>query len=315
MSNKTLLKLLKIRQNRLLEEAERYNWDANARPSQRIPKGNWRIWVILAGRGFGKTRTGAETIRAWVQQGVCRRLALVGETEADTRRVMVEGDSGILNVHPPGDRPVYKSSCQEILWSNGAKAMCFSGDAYEQLRGPQFDGAWVDELAKFKSPQAVWDQLMFGLRLGHFPRVVVTTTPRPLKFLKDLLKSPDAVTTKGSTFENVKNLSGTFLTYMRDHYEHTRLGRQELYADVLEDQRRALWSRDMVEKAKESYKEIPLQRVVIAIDPAVTAGKNSDETGLLAVGLNLQGVGVGRIFLSKQLPPCGRSEPLTPIIV
>lgn len=287
-----LLGLLKKEKKRKLEESLRYDWQRVARENQLPQKGDWRVWLILAGRGFGKTRTGAETLRQWVGQGLCRRLALIGETEVETRQVMVEGPSGLLAVHPLAERPLYEPSKRLLSWPNGAIATCYSAEAYEQLRGPQFDGAWIDELAKFREGEKVWDQLMFGLRLGLNPRVIVTTTPRNTKLLKRLVKDPEVVLTKGSTFENAKNLAKPFLDYIRHHYEKHWLGRQEIYAEFVEKTEGALWTPSLLERARESFQRIPLHRIVIAIDPAVSHGTNSDETGIIVAGLNDRGIGV-----------------------
>jgi phage terminase large subunit-like protein len=258
--------------------------------------------LIIAGRGFGKTRTGAETLRQWVGQGVCQRLALIAETEAEARQVMVEGSSGLLAVHPRAERPLYEPSKRLLSWPNGAIATCFSAEAYEQLRGPQFDGAWIDELAKFREGEKVWDQLMFGLRLGKNPRVIVTTTPRPTKLLKKLVKDPEVVLTKGSTFENAKNLAKPFLDYIRCHYEKRWLGRQEIYGDFVEDKEGALWTPALLERAREAFQNIPLRRVVIAIDPAVSHGVKSDETGIIVAGITTEGTGVVLEDLSLKGP-------------
>ncbi len=301
---KKLLTLLQAEKRRRIQEASRYEWLKWARKTQLPPPGKWRIWLILAGRGFGKTRTGAETIRHWIRTGVCRRIALIGETEAETRRVMVEGSSGLLAVHPPSERPVYTASKGEISWPNGAIATCFSAEAYEHLRGPQFDGAWVDELAKFREGQHVWDQLMFALRLGSSPRAIVTTTPRPGGVLKTLLKNGDVAITRGSTFENAKNLAKPFLDYVRLHYGKSWLGRQELYGDLIEAQEESLWTPPLLERARAAYrKDTPLHRLIIAVDPAVTHGKKSDETGIIAAGLTHEGIGVILEDLSLKGPP------------
>jgi len=302
-SLKKLLSFFQKEKRRRKQETLRYVWRKWARPNQLMPEGNWRIWLILAGRGFGKTRTGAETLRQWIQDGIYRRIALVAETEAEARHVMVEGPSGLLAVHPPSERPLYEPSKRQLTWPNGAIATCFSAEAYEQLRGPQFDGAWVDELAKFRENEKVWDQLMFGLRLGQNPRVIVTTTPRPIKLLKKLIKAPDVVVTKGSTFENAKNLAKPFLDYIRIHYEKSWLGRQELYADLIEANRGSLWTPPLLERARSSYKDVPLHRLVIAIDPAVSHGAQSDETGIIAAGMTTEGVGVVLEDLSLKGPP------------
>jgi len=300
---KKLLELFKREKKRRRQEALRYDWAQTARVNQLPPPGDWRVWLILAGRGFGKTRTGAETLRQWVGQGLCRRLALIAQTEAEVRQVMVEGSSGLLAVHPPSERPLYEPSKRSLSWPNGAIATCFSAEAYEQLRGPQFDGAWIDELAKFREDEKVWDQLMFGLRLGQNPRVIVTTTPRPTKLLKRLIKDPDVVLTKGSTFENAKNLAKPFLDYICRHYEKRWLGRQEIYADFVEEKEGALWTPSLLEKARESFQSVPLQRIVIAIDPAVSHGLKSDETGIIAAGLTAEGIGVVLEDLSLKSPP------------
>jgi len=307
MVNTTLLKkflnILKKERDRRKALLSAYDWLKQARPKQLPPPGDWRIWLIMAGRGFGKTRTGAETLRGWVQQGLCRRLALIGETEIETRQVMIEGSSGLLAVHPPHERPLYEPSKRQLTWPNGTIANCFSAEAYESLRGPQFDGAWVDELAKFPEGEKVWDQLMFGLRLGQKPRVIVTTTPRPTSLIKRLLKNPKTCLTKGSTFENAKNLAQPFLEYMREHYEKSWLGRQELYADLIEEREGTLWTPSLLEKARNAYEETPLKRVVVAIDPAVSHGNQSDETGMIVAGLTSQGRGVVLADLSLKAAP------------
>ncbi len=271
-------------------DPDQYCWEKQARPSQRLPQGNWYAWLILAGRGFGKTRTGAETIRSWVLSGQAKRIALIGATEDEVRQIMIEGESGLLSVHAPEERPYYMPSRKLLVWPNGACARIFSGAKPDQLRGPQFDGAWIDELAKFPEPEALWQQLNFSLRLGKSPKVVITTTPRPLKLLKTLLEreGQDVVLTRGSSFENKENLSPTFLKMMETTYAGTRLGAQELYGEILESVEGALWCYDQMEEARiQSAPE--LARIVVAVDPAVTAGEESDETGLVVAGLSEDG--------------------------
>lgn len=297
-----LLYLFGKEKQRREKENSCFQWQKWARTNQIPPDGNWRVWLILAGRGFGKTRTGAETLRHWIQKGLCRRLALVAETEAEVRQVMVEGSSGLLAVHPPSEKPLYEPSKRQITWQNGALATCFSAEAYEQLRGPQFDGAWVDELAKFREGEKVWDQLMFGLRLGQDPRVIVTTTPRPTKLMKKLVKDPDVIVTKGSTFENAKNLAKPFLDYIRRQYEKSWLGRQELYADFIEAKEGTLWTPQLLERARNSFQDVLLKRLVIAVDPAVSHGRRSDETGIIAAGITTEGIGVVLEDLSLKGP-------------
>jgi phage terminase large subunit-like protein len=236
---------------------ERYQWDLIARDSQKLPfgdwPGGWQVWLILAGRGFGKTRTGAETIRQWVFQKNCRRLALVAESERDARQVMVEGVSGLLAVHPPHERPDFYPSRGELIWPNGAIATLFSAEAYERLRGPQFDGAWVDELAKFPHVEQVWDQLMFGLRLGKNPQVIVTTTPRPLPLIERLMEAKTTVLTRGSSYDNIQNLAPTFVTQVLERYKNTPLGAQEIFAEIVHHHQQALWTPSMIRYVKPSY--------------------------------------------------------------
>ncbi|MCL6640250.1 MAG: terminase family protein, partial [Candidatus Rokubacteria bacterium] len=195
-----------------------YDWRFWARPEQLPPEGDWRVWLLLAGRGFGKTRTGAEWVRAQVESGRCGRLALVAPTAADVRDVMVEGESGILAVSPPWFRPVYEPSKRRLTWPNGAIATTYSADEPDRLRGPQHDGAWCDEIASWKYPEA-WDMLMFGLRLGRDPRVVVTTTPKPVRLVRDLLALPTTAVTRGSTYDNAENLAPAFLEQIIRKYE------------------------------------------------------------------------------------------------
>lgn len=262
----------------------KYNWEAIARPEQLLPPGNWRTWLILAGRGFGKTRAGAEAIRAWVKSGKCKRIAFISETEADVRNVMIEGISGILSISPPFERPKYYSSHNKLVWPNGAEAHVFSADRYDQLRGPQFDGAWVDELAKFRHPQETWDQLSFSLRLSDNPQCIVTTTPRPIDLIKNLLKEEEVIVTRGSTFDNAANLSPKFLESIKKCYEGTRMGMQELYGELCSYMEGALWTQIQLERLKVAQAPL-LQRIVVAIDPATTSHTASDETGIVVVGL------------------------------
>lgn len=229
-----------------LEQKASSDWQQIARPSQQLPKGDWTVWLILAGRGFGKTRTGAEAILQWVRTQKCHTVALVGETEDEVRRVMIEGESGILTISPENERPKYTICKGELLWPWGAKGLIYTAENYEKLRGAQFDGAWVDELAKFRNTQHVWDQMMFGLRLGLHPQVVVTTTPRPLLLLEKIMQDPTTHVTRGSTYENKDNLSPLFVNQILKAYEGTRLGAQEIYAEFLLDRPGALWRRDLI---------------------------------------------------------------------
>jgi len=263
-----------------------------ARASQLPPAGAWRAWLLLAGRGFGKSRTGAEQVREWVWLDGYRRLALVGPTAADVRDVMVEGESGLLSVGPPQFRPRYEPSKRRLTWPNGAIATTYSADEPERLRGPQHDAAWCDELAVWRYPEA-WDMLMFGLRLGRDPRVVITTTPKPGKLIRELLAAPTTVVTRGSSYENRDNLAEAFFGQIVRKYEGTRLGRQELNAEILDDVPGALWTRGLLEELRwPAAKELPdFSRVVVAIDPAVTSGEEADETGIVVAARDYGGRG------------------------
>lgn len=264
-----------------------YHWPFWARDNQLSPEGDWRVWLILAGRGFGKTRTGAEWVRARVQQGRTRRLALVGPTAADVRDVMVEGESGIMAVCPPSERPNYEPTKRRLTWPNGAVATLFSADEPERLRGPQHDSCWCDELGAWRRPEA-WDMLLLGLRIGTDPQAVVTTTPRPTKIIKELARHPTTRVTVGSSYENRANLAPAFYEAIVRRYEGTRLGRQELLAEILEDNPYALWQRDQIDATR--VEGAPdMVRVVVGLDPAVTADEDSAETGIVVAGIGDDG--------------------------
>src|SRR6056297_2688963 len=274
------------------EEAEAllYDWSFWAREKQMPPAGSaWLTWLIMAGRGFGKTRTGAEFVRWCVETRGYKRVALVGRTAADVRDVMVEGESGLLSIFSADDRPHYEPSKRRITFSNGAIATTYSGDKPDQLRGPQHDLAWCDELAAWRYPDA-WDQLQFGLRLGDRPLSVVTTTPRPTKLIKSLMQDETVHVTVGTTYENAANLAPPALAQLQKKYEGTRLGRQELLAQVLDDVPGALWNRDNLDMHR-VMKTPELVRVVVGIDPAVTANTDSNETGIVVCGVDGAGVG------------------------
>ena len=267
-----------------LADALQSDWRLKARPNQLPPPGNWVAWLIMTGRGWGKTRCGAEWIRSQVNAG-CSRLALVGATASDVRDIMVEGESGILAISPKHGRPEYQPGLRRLSWKNGAVATCFSADEPDRLRGPQHDAAWGDEIASWRYPDA-WDQLMFGLRIGRNPRVVATTTPRPVKLIRDLLarEGKDVVVTRGRTVENAENLAPAFLSEIMRRYEGTRLGRQELDAEVLEDVPGALWQREWIDRDRVTAAP-ELKRIVVAIDPAVSTSEGSDETGIIIAGI------------------------------
>lgn len=232
----------------------RHKWLFWSRHNQIAPPGDWTNWLLLAGRGFGKTRTGAEWINERVEKGLAKRIALVAPTAADVRKVMVEGESGILAISPPWNRPLFEPSKLQLTWPNGAIAQLFSAEEPERLRGPQCDTFWADELAAWKKLQETWDMLQFGFRLGLDPRGVVTTTPKPLPIIKELMKDDrsrvqggQTVVTRGSTYENRANLTPKFFSQIVTKYEGTRLGRQELDAHILEDMPGALWARTSID--------------------------------------------------------------------
>ena len=260
-------------------------WRSRARPSQLPPSGDWQGWLILAGRGFGKSWCGANWTNEIAETRQAGRIALVGATAADVRDTMVEGVSGILATAPAWFRPGYEPSKRRITWPNGAIATLFSAEEADRLRGPQHDAAWCDELAAWEKAQDAWDMLMFGLRLGKHPRWLVSTTPRPLPIIKSLVArvGRDVVLSRGNTFENAANLAPVFLDQLRERYEGTRLGRQEIEAAILSDMPGALWSTDNIDKTR--VKQAPaLRRVVVAIDPATSNKENSDETGIIVAG-------------------------------
>src|SRR5215831_2162872 len=279
------------------------SWPVIARPNQLPPPGDWSIWLLLAGRGFGKTRTLAEWVCGQAASGQAGRIAIVAATAADARDVLVEGESGVLAVAPPWCRPLYEPSKRRLTWPNGAIATTFSAEEPERLRGPQHDAAVCDELGSWSAPET-WDMLQFGLRLGRNPRCLVATTPRPTRLIRELLarEGQDVVVTRGSTYENRANLAPGFFDQVIRKYEGTRLGRQELNAELLVDTPGALWSHAIIDAARLSAAP-SLQRIVIAIDPAVTSGEHADETGIVVVGKDANGHGYVLHDLSGKYSP------------
>ncbi len=257
------------------------DWELWARPEQFLPFGNWRTWLILAGRGFGKTRTGAETVRQWIKKYAL--VNLIAATADDARDIMIEGESGILAICPKSERPLYKASKRQLVWPNGAKSLIFTADEPERLRGKQHMKLWMDELASWRYAES-FDQAMFGLRLGNNPQSVVTTTPRPTKIIRDLAKDPNTYVTRGSTYDNRANLAPAFFSEIIKKYEGTRLGRQELNAEILDDNPNALWKRDRIDELR-IVKAPALRRVVVGVDPSVTSNETSDETGIVVAGV------------------------------
>lgn len=264
-----------------------YDWDIWARYNQKTPAGDWTYWLILAGRGFGKTRVGAEWVRQQVRTS--KYVNLIGATVDDARDIMIEGESGILSNCPYDERPEYKKKDRKLVWPNGATSLIFTADEPERLRGKQHEKLWCDELAAWRYPEA-WTQAEMGLRLGKHPQACLTTTPRPTPIIKEIASDSATYITKGTTYDNKSNLAPSFFSKIIKKYEGTRLGRQELNAEILDDNPNALWNRSKIDEHRVS--EAPdLIRVVVGIDPAVTSNKDSDLTGIVVagVGKNQQG--------------------------
>lgn len=301
------------------QEALVHEWSFWARPEQLPPPGDWRTWLLLSGRGFGKTRTASEWVRDQVEKGKRRSIGLIGPTKEATRKVMVEGVSGILSVCPPWNRPVFEPSNLRLVWPSGAMAHLFTAEEPEKLRGPNLDAAWSDELCAWGTPDqvsTVYDMLSLCLRipgpLGDPPQEIISTTPKPLPLLRAIMKNPSTVKTGGSTLDNAANLDKNTLKYLVDKYQGTRLGRQELYAEVLDAFEGALWSPEMLDRARltlasgagpgwkvmhgsnsgmaylannETGRCIYFKRIVVSVDPAGTANRKSNETGIVVCGL------------------------------
>lgn len=265
-----------------------YDWQFWARKSQQSPLGEWDGWLIIAGRGWGKTRVGAETVRAEVESSRSKRIGLIAETSADGRDVIVEGESGILACSPPWNRPVYEPSKRRLTWPNGAIATLYDAREPDQLRGPQHDFIWFDELAKYRYADAVFDQAMFGLRLGDTPRWIVTTTPRPIALIRRLLVQSGVRVTRGRSADNLSNISGTYQRNVIDRYKGTRLGRQELDAEILDDVPGALWSRRSLDEAR-VHTAPALIRIVVGVDPAASSGEAANENGIIVAGIAANG--------------------------
>ena len=290
-----------------------YQWSFWARPQQLPPSLNdttsWLTWLILAGRGFGKTRSGAEWVRDLVEHHNYRRIALVAEDAGDARDVMVEGESGIIAVSPPWNRPNYEPSKRRLTWPNGARATIFSADDPESLRGPQHDAAWLDELCKWRYQQEAWDQLQFGLRLGKRPVQCITTTPKPTKLLKEIVARKSTLITKGHTYDNLDNLAETFREAIVARYENTRLGRQELSAEILDDNPNALFHQGLIETARKKRGEVPedLQMTVVAVDPPVTGNEKSDECGIITASRDIPNTNHAHFYVHEDATVQGRS--------
>ena len=258
-----------------------YDWEIWSRESQKPPKWDWTYWLILAGRGFGKTRTGAE----WVRQAVktSQYVNLIGATADDARDIMIDGESGILAICPYDERPEYKKSERKLIWPNGATSLIFTADEPERLRGKQHGKLWADEVAAWRYPES-WTQAKLGLRLGDKPQACLTTTPKPTALIKEIVNDKATHVTKGTTYDNKANLAPSFFSQIIKSYEGTRLGRQELNAEILDDNPNALFKRTDIDNYRVS--EAPtLKRIVVAIDPAVTSNEDSDLTGIVVAGV------------------------------
>jgi len=277
-----------------LDEAEREtirrHWPFWARAGQTPPPGDWRVWLLMAGRGFGKTRAGAEWVRSIAEADGGARIALVAATLGEARSVMVEGDSGLLAIAPFGSRPIWEPSLRRLRWPHGAVVSLYGASEPEALRGPQHSHAWCDEIAKWPFAVQAWDNLALGLRLGDRPRIVATTTPRPVPLIRTLVARDDVAVTGGRTQDNRAHLAADFLAAVEDSYAGTRLGRQELDGELIEEAEGALWRRALIERCR--VRTAPaLVRVVVGVDPPAGAGATSDACGIVVVGLGDDGIG------------------------
>jgi phage terminase large subunit-like protein len=278
-----------------------YDWRFWGRQDQFAPEGEWRVWLVLAGRGWGKTRVGAEWVRESVKDYAY--VNLIAPTADDARDIMVEGESGVLAICPPDERPLYVPSKRRLEWPNGARSLIFTADEPERLRGKQHMRVWADELAAWRYPEA-WLQMTLGLRLGKDPRAIATTTPKPVKLVRELIAASTTIVTRGSTYDNAENLAPQFLAQIVSRYEGTRIGRQELNAEMLDDIEGALWKRQEIDDLR--IREAPeMRRVVVAIDPAVTSGEDSDETGIVVCGVGVDGFGYVLADRTCRLSPDG----------
>ena len=274
----------------------RYKWDLWGRRDQHPPPGDWSTWLIMAGRGFGKTRAGAEWVRALARDPDAR-IALVGATLGEVRAVMVEGESGVLAVSPPGQMPAYEPSLRRLHWPGGAQATLYSAQEPDGLRGPQHSHAWCDEIAKWDNSGEralrAWDNLRLGLRLGEHPRILATTTPRAVPLLRRVREAHGTVCVTGASEANADNLPARFLDHMRQAYGGTALGRQELDGELLEEIEGALWSRALLEQCREPAGAADPRRTVIGVDPPAGSSKGGtgDACGIVVAALGADGLG------------------------
>lgn len=263
-----------------------HKWEFWARDNQLPPPGYWTFWLLLAGRGFGKTRTGAEWVNKRAELGLSKRIALVAPTAADVRKVMVEGESGILATAPPWNRPLFEPSKLQLTWPNGCIAQMFSAEEPERLRGPQCDAFWADELCAWKNMRDTWDMLMFGFRLGRNPQGCITTTPKPVVLLKEIMegvKDGSTEVVRGSTYDNIGNLATPFFKKVVSKYEGTRLGRQELEAAILDDMPGALWSRADIDRSRIQHNSVPINYISGEKESSFRMLKTDEDTGFIVL--------------------------------
>lgn len=275
-----------------LIEAVQWCWELHARPEQLMPSlsGDWRYWLVQSGRGWGKTRCAAEAINEVASSGYTDRIHLVARTSADVRDVMVTGASGLCNVSHPSKRPRYYPSKRLLVWDNGVKATTFSADEPDLLRGPECGFFWCDEIATWRYINETWDMLQMGARRGDRVRGIITSTPRPIKLLKEIIADPHTIRVRGCTFDNAANLAPSYLDQMRKKYAGTRLGRQELDGEILEDNPGALWTYRRIDEGRVS--SIPLtglKRIVVALDPSIKAEGDRDQAGIVVSGESQDG--------------------------
>lgn len=260
-----------------------YDWSKFARPSQMLPVIRpWSTWLVKAGRGFGKTRTGAESVRQWITEGF-KQVNIVVRTKGDIEKILIRGRAGILAVCPPSWRPIWVGNKNLFKWPNGATSFVFTAEEPDALRGPEHEKLWCDEVASWRYDRDAWDMAQFGLRLGSNPQAIITTTPRPTKLMREIEADPNTFVTRGTTYENRGNLAQRFFSAIITKYEGSRLGRQELMGETLDDNPGALFRLSDIEGSRVS-KLPPLSRIVVAMDPATTSNEDSDEWGIIAAG-------------------------------
>lgn len=281
----------------------RYRWDVWARPNQLEPEGDHRYWLVLAGRGFGKTRAGVEWVRDQIENGRSSRAIVIAPTSADCRDTIVDGPSGFLNVCPPWNRPLYEPSKRRLTWDNGAIVSLYSAEEPDRLRGVNCDLMLADELAAWTHSET-WDMAMFALRIGANPRAMITTTPRPTRLIKNLVENPSTAVTRGSTYDNKANLAPQFLDAILTKYDGTRMGRQEIYAEVLEDVEGAILTLEQLISLRVEKADDP-QRIVVGVDPAISTGENADNTGIVVSSRGKDGHLYALADRSCRLGPAG----------